>query len=184
MRSLPDETVEFPVSYAAEKSMPLVRREPEDQPLRVPAVTDADLTTRQSCHLDAIAVGVTQRALNPVKTRTRPFMRTPERNAFHVNLTGRCLFPGCATGGDGEPDGIPVHSPPVWPPAAARSPSGGRSGWNASMKYVTFPASVRKEPHPVDRAATSTSPCAVSVTAGSSTAIGREPDVSYTSMRR
>ena len=33
IRSLPAETVEFPVSYAAEKSMPLVRREPEDQPL-------------------------------------------------------------------------------------------------------------------------------------------------------
>jgi hypothetical protein len=42
---LPAETVEFPVSYASEKGMPLVRREPEDWPSGVPAVTNADLAT-------------------------------------------------------------------------------------------------------------------------------------------
>jgi hypothetical protein len=66
--ALPVETVEFPFSYASEKSMPLVRREPEDRPSGVPAVTNADLATGQARHLDAVAVGVTQRALNPVKT--------------------------------------------------------------------------------------------------------------------
>jgi hypothetical protein len=66
--ALPVETVEFPVSYAAEKSMPLVRREPEDRPSRVPAVANGDLATGQARHLDAVAVGVTQRALNPEKT--------------------------------------------------------------------------------------------------------------------
>ena len=82
--SLPAETVEFPVPYAAEKGMPLVRREPEDRPCGVPAVANADLATGQARHLDTIAVGVTQRALNPVKTGTPPFVRTPERSASHV----------------------------------------------------------------------------------------------------
>ena len=58
--TLPAETVEFPVSYASDKSMPLVRREPEDRPSGVPAVTNADLATGQARHLDAVAVGVTQ----------------------------------------------------------------------------------------------------------------------------
>ncbi len=66
--ALPVETVEFPVSYASEKSVPLVRREPEDRPSGVPAVANADLATGQARHLYAVAVGVTQRALNPVKT--------------------------------------------------------------------------------------------------------------------
>jgi hypothetical protein len=66
--TLPAETVEFPVSYASEKSMPLVQREPEDRPPGVPAVTNADLATGKARHLDAVAVGVTQRALSPVKT--------------------------------------------------------------------------------------------------------------------
>ena len=54
------ETVEFPVSYASDKGMPLVRREPEDRPSGVPAVTNADLATGQARHLDAVTVGVTQ----------------------------------------------------------------------------------------------------------------------------
>jgi hypothetical protein len=58
--TLPVETVEFPVSYASDKSMPLARREPEDRPFGVPAVTNADLATGQARHLDAVAVGVTQ----------------------------------------------------------------------------------------------------------------------------
>ncbi len=64
--------------------MPLIRRERQDRPGGVPAVADADLATGQAGHLDAIAVCVTQRALQPVKTRTRSFVRTPERDAFHV----------------------------------------------------------------------------------------------------
>src|SRR5271166_3030458 len=79
--TLPAETVEFPVSYASEKGMPLVRREPEDRPPGVPAVANADLGTGQARHLDTIAVGVTQRAL---KSGTPPFVRTPERSASHV----------------------------------------------------------------------------------------------------
>lgn len=64
--------------------MPLGRGEPQDRPGGVPAVADADLATREAGHLDAIAVGVTQRALHPVNTGTWSFMRTPERGAFHV----------------------------------------------------------------------------------------------------
>lgn len=64
----PAETVEFPVSDAAEKSTPLRRREYQDRPSAVPAVTDAHLATGQAGHLDTIAVGVTQRALHPVRT--------------------------------------------------------------------------------------------------------------------
>ena len=65
---LPAETVEFPVPHAAEKSVPLIRREPQDGPGRVPAVANADLATGQARHLDAVAVGVTQGALDPVRT--------------------------------------------------------------------------------------------------------------------
>jgi hypothetical protein len=65
--ALTAETVEFPVPDASEKSVPLVGREPEDWPYGVPAVTDADLATGQAGHLDAVAVGVTQGALGPVK---------------------------------------------------------------------------------------------------------------------
>jgi hypothetical protein len=38
------ETVEFSVSYAAEKSMPFVRGKSENRPFGVTAVADADLT--------------------------------------------------------------------------------------------------------------------------------------------
>ena len=73
MRSLPAEAVEFPVPHAAEKGMPLIRRERQDRPPGVPAVANADLAVGQAGHLDAVAVGVTQGALDPVGTRTRPF---------------------------------------------------------------------------------------------------------------
>jgi hypothetical protein len=116
LRSLPARTVEFPVSYAAEKSMPLVRREPEDQPARVPAVANADLAIGQARHLDAIAVGVAQRALNPVRTRTRPFVRTPERSTYHVTPSLVGVFSRCVTSGDGEPDGFTAHSLHACPP--------------------------------------------------------------------
>lgn len=68
MPSLPAETVEFPVSHTPEKSVPLVRREAEDWPSEDPAVANADLTAGQARYLDAVAVGITQRALNPVRT--------------------------------------------------------------------------------------------------------------------
>src|SRR5260370_16629732 len=70
---LPAETIEFSVSYAAEKSMPFVRCKSEHRTFGVPAVADADLTLGQARHLDAVAVGETQQPLNPVKTQTRPF---------------------------------------------------------------------------------------------------------------
>jgi hypothetical protein len=66
--ALTAEAVEFPVSDAAEKSVPLVRCENQDWPYGVPAVANADLATGQARHLDAVAVRVTQGALNPVKT--------------------------------------------------------------------------------------------------------------------
>ena len=65
VRSLPAETVEFPVSHATDKGMPLIRREPQDRPSGLPAVAHADLAAGQARHLDAVAVGITQRALNP-----------------------------------------------------------------------------------------------------------------------
>ena len=68
IRSLNADAVEFPVSDAAEKNKPLVRREPEDRPSGVPAVANADLATGQARHLDAVAVGVAQRALDPLRT--------------------------------------------------------------------------------------------------------------------
>ena len=99
----PDETVEFPVSDAADKSVPLGRREPQHRAGGVPAVADADLATRQVSHLDTIAVGVTQRALQPVRTGTRSFTRTPERGAFHVGPSLVGVVSGCA---------VELRSPP------------------------------------------------------------------------
>jgi hypothetical protein len=61
-------TTETVVSYAPDKGMPLPRRKPEDRPPNVFAVPNADLATGQVRHLDAVPVGVTQRALNPVST--------------------------------------------------------------------------------------------------------------------
>jgi len=66
--ALTAETIEFPVSDASEKSMPLPRGEHQDWPYGVSAVANADLATGQARHLDAVAVGVTQGALNPVET--------------------------------------------------------------------------------------------------------------------
>ena len=64
--ALTAETVEFTVSDTAEKSVPLVRCEHQDWPYGVPAVANADLAMGQARHLDAVAVRVTQGALNPV----------------------------------------------------------------------------------------------------------------------
>ena len=67
------ETIEFTVSRASEERVPFIWRELENRPCWVPAVPDADSAVRQARYLDAVAVGETQRALNPVRTRTRPF---------------------------------------------------------------------------------------------------------------
>lgn len=72
-RSLRTEAVELAVSRAAEEGVPFVGREPQYRPPGVPAVAKADGATRQARHLNAVAVGETQRALNPVRTRIRPF---------------------------------------------------------------------------------------------------------------
>jgi hypothetical protein len=85
IRPLPAEAVEFPVPDAAEKGVPLIRREPQDRPCGIPAVTNADLAPGQARYLDAVAVGVAQRALDPVRTRTRPFASAAERSASHVS---------------------------------------------------------------------------------------------------
>jgi len=52
---------------AAEKGVPLIRREPQDGPRGVSAVPNADLASRQARYLDAVTVGVAQRALDPVR---------------------------------------------------------------------------------------------------------------------
>jgi hypothetical protein len=65
--ALTAETVKFPVSDAPEKGVPLIRSEHQDWPYGVPAVANADLAAGQAGHLDAVAVGVTQGALSPVK---------------------------------------------------------------------------------------------------------------------
>jgi hypothetical protein len=58
--------------------VPLRRREPQDRSCGVPAVADADRAAGQARHLDAVAVGVTQRTLDPVRTWSRPFEWTCE----------------------------------------------------------------------------------------------------------
>ena len=81
---LPAETIEFPVSYASEKSMPFVRCKSENRPSGIPAVTHTDLAIGQVRYFDAVAVGETQGALNPVRTRTRSFGYAFERRSSHV----------------------------------------------------------------------------------------------------
>jgi hypothetical protein len=56
---------ELPVPRAAEERMPLAWREPEDRAAGVLAVAHADPAIRQARHLDAVAVGEAQRALDP-----------------------------------------------------------------------------------------------------------------------
>ena len=65
---LPAESVEFPVPHTSNERVPFVGGEPQNRPSRIPAVTNADLAIGQARHLDAVAVGVTQGALNPVRT--------------------------------------------------------------------------------------------------------------------
>ena len=49
--------------------MPFIRRESENWPFGVPAVTDADLVAGQVSYLDTIAVCKAQRAFSPVQPR-------------------------------------------------------------------------------------------------------------------
>src|SRR5260370_5422433 len=98
VRSRPAETVEFSVACASEKRMPFVRRKSKNRPFGVPAVANADAAIGQARHLDAVAVGETQRALNPVRTETRPFGWTSECRSSHVTtslIVG--YYPRCAT---------------------------------------------------------------------------------------
>jgi hypothetical protein len=85
VRSDSAESVEFSVSDAAEKSVPFVRGESENRSFGVPAVANADPALGQAGYLDAVSVGETQRALNPV--RTRPLGRTSVRSSSHVTTS-------------------------------------------------------------------------------------------------
>ena len=67
-RLVPAEIVEFSVSCASEESMPFVRCKPENRPSGVPAVAYTDLATGETRDLDAVTVGETQRALDPVRS--------------------------------------------------------------------------------------------------------------------
>ena len=55
----PAETIEFSVSYAAEKGVPFIGCKSENRPSGVPAVADADLAFGKARHLYAVAVGET-----------------------------------------------------------------------------------------------------------------------------
>ena len=79
----PAETIEFSVSYAAEKRVPFIGCKSENRPGGVPAVADADFALGKARHLDTVAVGETQRALNPVKTSTWPFGRISVHRTSH-----------------------------------------------------------------------------------------------------
>ena len=150
VRSLPADAVEFAVPHAAEEGMPLIRRERQDGPSGVSAVANADLATGQARHLDAVAAGITQGALGPVRTRTRLFTAAAERSPSH---------------GTPSLDGVLSYT--------CNQPS-----WNASAKYMALPVKVKNEPHSADREATSASPGRGCLTACSSTAIGKGSDVS------
>jgi hypothetical protein len=59
------EAVKFAVPDAADKRLPLVRREAENRTCSVPAVADTYVPARQACHLNTVPISVTQRAFHP-----------------------------------------------------------------------------------------------------------------------
>lgn len=84
---LPAEAVEFPVSRSAQEGTPFVRRKSENRAFGVLAVANTDLATGQACHLDAVAVGEAQGALDPVRTWTRPARAAAGRKPFHISTS-------------------------------------------------------------------------------------------------
>src|SRR5215471_2650299 len=78
IRTLLAELVEFSISSAAKKGMPFARGEPEHRAGGVLGITYADLAAGQAGYLDAVAVGKTQRTLDPGQT----YARRPFRTAF------------------------------------------------------------------------------------------------------
>src|ERR1700727_807151 len=92
-RLLGAEAVELPEPRAAEERLPFVRREAQHRPAGILAVAEADRATGQVRHLHAVAVGETQRALNPARTRIRRLGRTFERSSTHNYLTDCRNFP-------------------------------------------------------------------------------------------
>lgn len=64
--------------------MPFVRGKPENRSSGISAVANANAAIGEARHLDAVSVGETQRALNPVSTRLRIFGRTSECRPSHV----------------------------------------------------------------------------------------------------
>ena len=65
--------------------MPFVRGKSENQPFGVPTVAHADPAIGQARHLDAVTVGETQGALDPVRTRLSGW--TCECRSFHVTTS-------------------------------------------------------------------------------------------------
>ena len=59
------ETIEFSVSCSSEECMPFARCKSENRTFGVLTVANTDLAIRQACHLDAVAIGETQGALDP-----------------------------------------------------------------------------------------------------------------------
>jgi hypothetical protein len=59
------EQVELSLACAAEKCMPFVRSEPEHWARGILGIADADPTIGQAGNLDTVAIGETQRTLDP-----------------------------------------------------------------------------------------------------------------------
>ena len=127
--ALPAKMIKFPVSYAAQKRTPLLRREPEDRPRGVPAVANADRATGQARHLDAVAVGVTQRALDPVRTCT-PSFRSATECSTHVTSRWLVSFLGTQVVRAASRTGFQQLAAPTSnpPPPRDRRPRADRAG--------------------------------------------------------
>ena len=67
--------------------MPFVWGKSENRTFWNPAIADTDLAIGQARHLDAVPVGETQGALNPVRTRNRPFGYVFLRRFSHVSTS-------------------------------------------------------------------------------------------------
>jgi hypothetical protein len=83
---MPADPVDFPEPRAADEGIPLSRREPQDRPLRAPAVANPDLPSGQVRCLDAVAVGEAEGTLDPSRAHLLTHRHLPAVYGTNVRL--------------------------------------------------------------------------------------------------
>src|ERR1700757_1703361 len=79
---MPADPVDFPEPRAGDEGIPLSRREPQDRPLRAPAVANPDLAFGQVRCLDAVAVGEAEGTLDPSRVHLLTHRHLPAVSAI------------------------------------------------------------------------------------------------------